>query len=178
MSEVELLDRYETMNQIVALYIKGQTVSTITKALGMKRADVLDYLEEYRQIAANDPEIQARAKETLHNFDMHTGDIIREMWSIIEGSADDKVKAGVLKNLADIDRARVETLQKAGLYDDAALGDEVAKVQEQAEQIKQLLKEVVTTYPMTKELILKGINRIFNESNSVDIPEGGKALDA
>jgi hypothetical protein len=157
------------MNDIVSLYIKGSSVPAIMKSTGLRRVDVLEYLDEYKQIAANDPEIQSRARETLHNFDMHTSDIVRELWEVYNGSDDEKIRLQALKHLADIDKARVETLQKAGLYDDAALGDEMVKVQEQANQIKDLLKEVVTEFPAAKELILKGLNKIFNESNGVTI---------
>lgn len=173
-NEIELLDRYERMNDIVSLYIKGDSIPSIMRSTGLKRVEVMEYLDEYRQIAANDPEIRARASETLHNFDLHTSEIVRELWEVVNSTSDNKTKTQALKHLADIDRARVETLQKAGLYDDAALGDEMAKVQEQAEEIKHLLKEVVTQYPATKELILRGLNRIFNQSEPVDItPENG-----
>lgn len=168
--ELEPLDRYEQMNDIVSLYIKGQTIPAIMRATGLKRVEVMEYIDEYRQIAANDPEIRGRARETLHNFDMHTGDIIAELWSIVNGSTDDRIRSGALKSLADIDKARVETLQKAGLYDDAALGDEMVKVQEQADQIKELLKQVVTEFPMTKHVILKGLTKIFGEPEGVTIP--------
>jgi hypothetical protein len=166
------------MNEIVSLYIKGASVPSIMKSTGLRRVDVLEYLDEYKQIAANDPEIQGRARETLHNFDLHTSDIVRELWELHNGSDDEKIRLQALKHLADIDKARVETLQKAGLYDDAALGDEMVKVQEQANQIKDLLKDVVTEFPATKDLILKGLNKIFNESNGVTIvvppTEGGE----
>lgn len=169
LTDLEPIDRYERMNDIVSLYIKGSSVPAIMKSTGLRRVDVLEYLDEYKQIAANDPEIQGRARETLHNFDMHTSDIVRELWELHNGSDDEKIRLQSLKHLADIDKARVETLQKAGLYDDAALGDEMVKVQEQAEQIKVLLKDVVTQFPAAKELILKGLNKIFNESNAVTL---------
>ena len=176
LTELEPIDRYARMNDIVSLYIKGESVPKIMKKMGLRRVDVLEYLDEYKQIAINDPEVRARASETLHNFDMHTGEIIAELWGIVKTTLDDKVKAGALKSLADIDKARVETLQKAGLYDDAALGDEMAKVQEQAEQIKQLLKQVVEQYPETRALILHGINKIFDQNEGVTIKdEGGES---
>jgi hypothetical protein len=71
--------------------------------------------------------------------------VIDRSWETVEQadmSDDLKTKATVLKNIADVQFKRVEMHQKAGLYDDAALGDELAEMEEKNEIIKNVLLEV------------------------------------
>jgi hypothetical protein len=74
---------------------------------------------------------------------------------------DVKTKTTTLKAIADVESKRQESLQKAGLYDDAELGDEIAMMQEQADKIKQLLTLVASKYPESKMDILEGLQEIF-----------------
>ena len=55
MSEIELADRWESINKVVALFLKGKTNPTeIAKETGMKRTQVIDYLNEWRSVIHSD----------------------------------------------------------------------------------------------------------------------------
>jgi hypothetical protein len=170
--ELEVLDRVEQMNAVVEQYLKGEKPTQIAKKLQMKRSDVLDYIDEYKEIARNDPHVKGRAREALYSADSHFSMVIERSWETVEQADqnnDIRTKATVLKNIADIEGKRVEMLQKAGLYDDAAIGDELAAMEEKAEAIKQLLKEVATKYPEARYMIMSGLSKIFGQPEGVVI---------
>ena len=148
-------DHYETMNEIITLYLKGNKNPTaIAKELSMPRKDVLLYIEEWQGLAQNSDYAKGKAEEALVALDKHYDMIIQRMWDIVDGGADDRVRAGVLKNLADVEAKRQEVIQKSGLYDDAGLTDELVLAQERADKMKQVLMTVVRENPMLKERIL------------------------
>ena len=159
------------MNRVVELMLKGQNDPTkIAKQLDMKRVEVQGYIEEWKAIAANDDNIKLRAREALTEMDRHYGLIIERLWETVEqadSAGDVKTKTTTLKAIADIEAKRQETLQKAGLYDDAALGDELIMMEERAEQIKKLLTNIATKYPETKMDIMYGLRAIFGQSDPI-----------
>lgn len=156
--------------------LKGNTNATqIAKSVGIPRAKVLDYIDAWKEIAKNDENIKDRAKEALTNMDNHYNMIIKEMWEIVDDTSNDaKTRSSTLKQIADIESKRQETLQKAGLYDDADLAGELVETQMKAERIKELLRDIATQFPVTKEAILSGLNEIFNAHiviNDIPVPQ-------
>ena len=176
MNELIPVQEIQRQDEIYRLWLQGnRNATSIAKILGMKRADVLYFIEQAKEIARNDEETRARAKEALHEADAAFNMVIERSWETVEQTdtnADYKTKATLLKNIADIEGKRVEMLQKAGLYDDAALGDELAAMEEKAEAIKELLKQVAQEYPETRVVIMKGIRRIFGQVEGI-VTDGG-----
>jgi hypothetical protein len=59
-------------------------------------------------------------------------------------------------------------LQRAGLYDDAALGDQLVVMEQQVEEIKMLLREVAKKYPDAKLFIMEQLGKIFKSVERSD----------
>lgn len=170
MQDIESVEYYEQMNKVVTALLKGETnPTTLARELGMTRVKVMDYMDAWKDVARNDEDIKNVAKESLTNMNVHYDIIIKEMWAVVNDPVVDlKTKAGTLKQIADIVSKRQETLQKAGLYDDAGLADELADTQEKAEGIKNLLREVAAKHPAAKSMILEGLSSIFHQPIVVD----------
>ena len=168
--ELESAEYYVQMNRVVEALLKGQTnVTTLAKELGLPRKDVLNYIDCWKDIAKDDEGIKDLARASLTEMNVHYDLIIKEQWTIVEDNAVDlKTKGATLKQIADVVAKRQETLQRAGLYDDAGLADELAETQVKAQAIKELLRDIATEYPQTKTAILEGLNRIFSEPLVVD----------
>lgn len=164
-AEVGSTEYFVNMDRVMNLYLRGTTnLTQLAKATGLKRAEVMQYIEEWRKMAASNEDIKQRAKDNLAEMDEHYSMIISETWRVVEdadANCDLKTKATALKNLADIESKRQDTLQKAGLYDDAELGDQLALMAEQAEAIKKMLVSLSEKYPEAKKDILDGLRRIF-----------------
>ena len=174
MKEIDKADFYINQRKVVDLFLKGQTnLTRLAKITGFKRTEVQQYLDEWRRVAVNDKDVKERAKESLTEMDEHFSLIIKELWETVEqadNDADLKTKTTALKSIADVEAKRQDSLQKAGLYDDAELGDELVRMQEQAEQIKKLLASVAANHPEVKMEILEGLRVIFAQ-DQVSVPD-------
>lgn len=169
--EIELLDRYEQMNAVAERYIKGEKIAQIVRATGLKRAEVLNYVDEYREIARNDDETKSRAREALHSADQHFSMLIETSWNIIDTESDNKVRNVAIKNVADFEKARVDMLQKAGLYDDAALGDEIAEMEEKQQMLIAILKEVTADCDKCKFEVARRLSKVTGKAEPVVVSE-------
>lgn len=161
-NEIEEADYYVNMNRVVEVFLKGHTNPTqIAKALSIPRKDVINYITAWREIAKNSTQIKDRAAEALSAMDRHYDMIIKEMWEVVEApTVDLKTKASTLKQIADVEAKRQETLQKAGLYDDAGVSEKLVEMEEYTDAIKALLISVVKSYPQTKTFIMEGLSNL------------------
>jgi hypothetical protein len=171
--EITLADREHYTNTIASEYLlKGINNPTrIAKELGIQRKDVLVYIEDIRA-QWNNGEAKTRALELLGEMDKAYDQLINEFWILHAEAAEVKDKNTILKNISEVIAKRQDVMQKAGLYDDAAIGDELALVEEQMEGIKSLLKQVAKDYPAARQDIMEGLGRIFHQSTSVPVGEG------
>lgn len=169
--DIELFDRYEQMNAVAERYIKGEKIPAIVRATGLKRAEVLSYIDEYKEIARNDEETKDRAREALHSADKHFSLLIEESWNIIDTETDNKIRNVSIKNVADFEKARVDMLQKAGLYDDAALGDELAEMEEKQQMLIAILKEVTADCEKCKYEVARRLSKVTGKTESVVVSE-------
>lgn len=177
MGELSVVDRYDQMNQVVEIYLKGTTNETkIAEQLNLKRSEVVRYLDEYRQVAANDPMVQMRAREALTSMDKHYNMIIEELWDTVKAAdfnADLKTKATALKMLADIENQRVNALQKAGFFNDQELADQIAEMERQRDILAGIIKDVSSKCSVCRPEVARRISKLnANSPDPVDITEG------
>lgn len=168
--DLEPIDRIERMNDVVSAHLKGDNPTQIAKVTGMKRAEVIEYLDEWKAIAQNSKTIQARAYEALTSMDEHYNMIIRELWETAEQAdlADDyKVKSSVLKNLADVESKRVDLLQKAGLIDNEEASREVEDMRQKHEVLINILREVTADCPHCKMEVAKRLSQVTGKTETI-----------
>jgi hypothetical protein len=158
------------METVVNELLKGELNATnIARTTGIKRAQVVEYISAWKAIAQNDKSIQARARENLVEMDRHYSLIIKEMWDLVDDLETPRnVKATVLKNIADVEKARQDTLQKAGYYDNTGIADEVVRMEEISEKIKKFFSEIVKKYPETTTFIMEGLKKIYAEDPAIE----------
>ncbi len=103
----------------------------------------------------------------------HYSMIISRLWETVEQADkndDYKTKNSVLKNVADIEAKKIDMLQKAGLYDDASIGDEIAEMEEKQAILISILKEVTSTCEHCKYEVARRLSRVTGKPEPVDIP--------
>jgi hypothetical protein len=156
---------YETLDQVLNLFLTGNKDATsISKELGIPRRDVLDYIAEWRSIANNTEGIKDRATQALHEMDKHYDMIIKKQWEIAnDATVNANVRANTLKQIADIESKRQETFQKAGLYDDSGVADQIVEMEEKVDAYETLLLTVATVFPDTKQYIRERIAMLQDE---------------
>jgi len=161
--EVAILEHAEQLAHVIDEYVlKGVTNATrIAKDTGLSRVVVVGLLDEWRDISSNNEQIKQRAAQALVEFDKTYDQIVNEYWQIYASADTARDQNAIMKNLADAVKTRQDVLQRAGLYDDAALGDQLVVMEQQVEEIKNLLREVGKKYPESKQFIMESLGRIF-----------------
>jgi len=168
--ELEIQDRYDRMNQVVQAHVEGLTETQIAKRLGFKRAEVVGFLDEYKEYAKDNKMLQDRAFEVVHDYDQGQNRVISEAWELhseAKDAGDMKLQATIQKNIADMQSKRVEVLQKVGMYAAMDMGDQIAEQEEKIQILMQLLKEIKEEHPEVAIKIAKALTKVSGEPETV-----------
>lgn len=161
--DIELADHFDRMNKVVEELLKGNNPTQIATVTGFKRAEVLGYIDEWKQVVRSDSGARDRAKEAISGADQHYAMLIKEAWKTVE-DADQagqlNVKATALKLIADIEGKRIGMLQEVGLLDNAELATQIAETERKQEVLVKILKEVTASCPKCKMEVAKRLSQI------------------
>lgn len=172
--EIELAERNERINKVVEELLKGSNPTQIAAITGYKRADVIEYIDEWKSIVRNDHTARDRAKEAVAGADQHYAMLINEAWKTAEAAEAQgqfNVKATALKLIADIESKRIGMLQQVGLLDNAEIATQVAEAERKQEVLVKILKEVTSTCPKCKLEVAKRLSQITGVIEAVVIEE-------
>ena len=161
--DIELADHYDRMNKVVSELLKGNNPSQIATVTGFKRAEVLEYIDQWKEVVRNDSTARDRAKEAISGADQHYAMLIKEAWKTVEdadGAGQLNVKATALKLIADIEGKRIGMLQEVGLLDNQELASQVAETERKQDILVKILKEVTATCPKCKMDVAKRLSQI------------------
>jgi len=161
--DIELADHFDRMNKVVEELLKGNNPTQIAAVTGCKRADVLGYIDEWKEVVRNDSTARDRAKEAISGADQHYAMLIKEAWKTVEDadqSGQLNVKATALKLIADIEGKRIGMLQEVGLLDNQELASQVAETERKQDILVKILKEVTATCPKCKMEVAKRLSQI------------------
>lgn len=162
---------YDRMNHVVEEMLKGQNIAQISKTLGMKRHEVVSFIESWQDIARHSNTIQDRASDAIAGADQHYSMVIARLWETVEQADQNnetRTKAGVLKSIADVEQKRIDMLQKAGLLENQDLAQQMIDTEEKHEAIMALLKSVAADCDHCRVKILKGISEITGKGEGVE----------
>lgn len=172
--EIELADHFDRMNKVVEELLRGNNPTQIATLTGLKRADVIDLIDEWKNVVHNDTSARERAKEAISGADQHYAMLIKEAWKTVE-DADQagqlSVKSGALKLIADIEGKRIGMLQEVGLLDNAELAGQIAESERKQEVIVRILKEVTASCPKCKMEVAKRLSQITGIVEPIEIIE-------
>ena len=172
--EIELADHYDRMNKVVEELLKGNNPTQIAAVTGFKRAEVIEYIDEWKQVVRSDSGARERAKEAISGADQHYAMLIKEAWKTVE-DADQagqlNIKATALKLIADIEGKRISMLQEVGLLDNAELATQLAETERKQDILVKILKEVTATCPKCKLEVAKRLSQITGIVEPVEIIE-------
>ncbi len=161
--DIELADHFDRMNKVVEELLKGNNPTQIASITGFKRAEVLGYIDEWKEVVRSDSGARDRAKEAISGADQHYAMLIKEAWKTVE-DADQagqlNIKATALKLIADIEGKRIGMLQEVGLLDNQELASQVAETERKQDVLVKILKEVTATCPKCKMEVAKRLSQI------------------
>jgi hypothetical protein len=170
--DIELADHFDRMNKVVEELLKGNNPTQIAALTGFKRAEVIEYIDEWKDVVKNDSGARDRAKQAISGADQHYAMLIKEAWKTVE-DADQagqlNVKATSLKLIADIEGKRIGMLQEVGLLDNAELATQIAETERKQEVLVKILKDVTAGCPKCKMEVAKRLSQITGVVESVVI---------
>ena len=174
MSEIELSAHFDRMNTVVSELLKGNNPTQIAAITGFKRGDVVDLIDDWKNVIHNDTGARERAKEAISGADQHYAMLIKEAWKTVE-DADQagqlNVKATTLKLIADIEGKRIGMLQEVGLLDNAELANQIADTERKQDILVKILKEVTASCPKCKIEVAKRLSQITGIVEPIEIIE-------
>jgi hypothetical protein len=172
--EIELADHFDRMNKVVEELLRGNNPTQIATLTGLKRAEVVGLIDEWKNVIHNDTSARERAKEAISGADQHYAMLIKEAWKTVE-DADQagqlSVKSGALKLIADIEGKRIGMLQEVGLLDNAELAGQIAESERKQEVLVRILKEVTASCPKCKMEVAKRLSQITGIVEPIEIIE-------
>jgi hypothetical protein len=121
--------------------------------------------------SANDA-IRARAKEALAGADTHYSKLITKAYEVIDESSltnNLSAKTQAIKLVMDIEKSRIEMLQKAGLLENKELAEEMVEIERRQEVLVEILRDIASTHPEVRDLIMKRLSQIAKEGEVITI---------
>ena len=172
--EIDLPQHMDRMNAVVEKLLQGHSPTQIATITGFQRKEVVEFIDEWKNIVHNDSAIRDRAKEAISGADQHYAMLIKEAWKTVE-DADTQgqlsVKSGALKLIADIEAKRIAMLQSVGVLENNELASQVAEAERKQDVLVSILKEVTSTCPKCKMEVAKRLSQITGVIESVPVEE-------
>jgi hypothetical protein len=171
-TETELIQHLDEVNKVVTEYLKGQDPTKISKELDIPRTRVVSLINEWKVMASANDAIRARAKEALAGADTHYSKLITRAYEVIDESSmtnNLSAKTQAIKLVMDIEKSRIEMLQKAGLLENKELAEEMVQIERRQEVLVEILREIASTHPEVRDLIMQRLSQIAKEGEVITI---------
>jgi hypothetical protein len=171
-TEIELVQHLDEVNKVVTEYLKGQDPTKISKELDMPRTRVVALINEWKVMASANDAIRARAKEALAGADTHYTKLITKAYEVIDESSmtnNLSAKTQAIKLVMDIEKSRIEMLQKAGLLENKELAEEMVEIERRQEVLVEILRDIASTHPEVRDLIMRRLSQIAKEGEVITI---------
>ena len=162
----DLAEHLDEVNQVAAEYLKGKTETEISNELAIPRHRVVTLVKEWKTMAANSDAVRVRAREALAGEDAHYSKLIKEAYDLLEDAKFAESlgqRAGAIKLIADIEKSRIDMLQRAGLLENRELAEQMIETEAKQEAIMKIIKEVVSDCPVCKPKVLSRMAGIGKE---------------
>jgi len=171
-TESELIEHLDEVNKVVTEYLKGQDPTKISKELDIPRTRVVSLINEWKVMASANDAIRARAKEALAGADTHYSKLITKAYEVIDESSltnNLSAKTQAIKLVMDIEKSRIEMLQKAGLLENKELAEEMVEIERRQEVLVEILRDIASTHPEVRDLIMRRLSQIAKEGEVITI---------
>ena len=171
MSEIELADHWEKINKVVEEFLRGNTnPADIAKVTGFKKAEVTEYLNEWRSVVQSDRQVQVRAREALSAADQHYSMLIKEAWAVVEEATQTQQlpqKTAALKLIADIQQKQMDMLQKAGILDNNEMAEKILETEEKQQVLVEIIRDVVSQCNHCKPIIFGKLSKVTGQAEAL-----------
>ena len=162
-TEVAIIDHLDEINNVVTELLKGHDPTRISKDLGIPRTRVVADIAEWKSMTSGNDVIRSRAKDALVGADAHYNKLITQAYQVIEEATlqvNLSAKTAGIKLVMDIEKTRIEMLQKAGLLENKELAEEMVAIEKRQTILIGILRDVASTHPEVGKLIMERLANI------------------
>lgn len=170
--EEQLVKHLDEVNRVVEKYLQGNEPTQISKELAMPRTKVVSLIEEWRVMAADNAAIRARAKEALVGADAHYNKLIQKAYEVIDDAtttANLSAKNGAIKLVVDIEKTRIDMLQKAGLLENQEIAEEMIEIEEKQQILVSILRDVASEHPEIRDKIMSRLSQVARKGEVITV---------
>ena len=170
--EEQLVKHLDEVNRVVEKYLQGNEPTQISKELAMPRTKVVSLIEEWRVMAADNAAIRARAKEALVGADAHYNKLIQKAYEVIDDAtttANLSAKNGAIKLVVDIEKTRIDMLQKAGLLENQEIAEEMIEIEEKQQILVGILRDVASEHPEIRDKIMSRLSQVARKGEVITV---------
>jgi hypothetical protein len=170
--EENLVKHLDEVNKVVEEYLKGNDPTKISKELALPRTKVVALIEEWRQMAADNAAIRARAKEALVGADTHYNKLIAKAYEVMDDAtttANLSAKNAAIKLVMDIEKTRIDMLQKAGLLENQELAEEMIDIEEKQQILVSILRDVASEHPEIRDKIMSRLSLVARKGEVITV---------
>lgn len=141
-------EAFERIEDVAKLFGQGVTSPhTIARRLNIKVVEARTAIEQWHELLRQDTESHDAARDALNvmlqrydNLLQEANDNLEELKQMPFNEKTSQQILSTLKLIGDLDKTRVDLLQKAGLLDASDLGDELAAREEREALIMNILR--------------------------------------
>lgn len=166
------VEHLDEMNKVVEKYLQGEEPTQISKTLSLSRQKVVSHINQWRIMAADNAAIRARAKEALVGADTHYTKLIAKAYEVIDDAttvANLGAKTAGIKLVMDLEKTRIDMLQKAGLLENKELAEEMIEIERKQEILVGILRDVASEYPQIRDDIMRRLSDVSREQEVITI---------
>ena len=166
------VEHLDEMNKVVEKYLQGEDPTQISKQLALPRQKVMAHITQWRVLASDNAAIRARAKEALVGADTHYNKLISKAYEVMDDAttvANLGAKTAAIKLVMDIERTRIDMLQKAGLLENKELAEEMIEIERKQDILVDILRDIASEYPQVRDEIMKRLSRVSKEQEVITI---------
>ena len=171
-TEADLVAHLDEVNKVVERYLQGNEPTQISKDLAMPRTKVVSLINEWKTMASDNAIIRARAKEALAGADTHYNKLITKAYEVIDEAsttANLGAKTAAIKLVMDIEKTRIDMLQKAGLLENKELAEEMVEIERKQDILVNILKDIASEYPQIRDEIMRRLSQVARDQETITI---------
>lgn len=171
-TEEQLVKHLDEVNKVVEKYLQGNEPTQISKELSMPRTKVVALIDEWKSLASDNALIRARAKEALAGADAHYNKLIQKAYEVMDDAtttANLSAKNASIKLVMDIEKTRIDMLQKAGLLENQELAEEMIAIERNQEILKGVLRDIAAEHPEIRNEIMSRLSLIAKKGEAITV---------
>ena len=91
-------------------------------------------------------------------------------WKVMASMTNNlSAKTQAIKLVMDIEKSRIEMLQKAGLLENKELAEEMVQIERRQDVLVEILRDIASSHPEVRDLIMNRLSQIAKEGEVITI---------